>query len=123
MMRTSLQSAFNRRQGAWLVSYVLLFLITFSSTAVHTHGNLPANSQRITVNLATSDGPGSTGGPQRASDCVVCQFQRNLSSTALFNPVLVLAPVTSPATSTAPIVSYLSTHRTAGRGRAPPLTS
>jgi hypothetical protein len=125
-MKSKAQSALNHQQrarSAQLVSFVLLFLITYGSTAVHHHGNLPPQNQTVTVNLATNDGSSSTGDSQRASDCVVCHFQRNLSSTAFFSSSLVMALVTEQAVSSSPIVFYLSTLRIAGRGRAPPFTS
>jgi hypothetical protein len=86
-----------------LLSYALLFLFVYSSTAeaVHHHGvvsrNLAAATSAVSDTGAVSNSS-TPSAPQRsgsASECLVCQFQQNLSSAEIFTPLLVLAPATS----------------------------
>jgi len=110
-----------------LLTYVLLFLIAYGATAetIHRHGNWPLKSPDTTVHSVTNDdGQSSSGGLIfLTDDCLVCQFQRGLSSTAIFTPALVLAaPVFQVIISTAK-APYFSATQATQRGRAPPSIS
>jgi hypothetical protein len=110
-----------------LLTYVLLFLIAYGATAetVHRHGNWPLKPPDTTAHSVNyGNGQSSSGGPiVLTDDCLVCQFQRGLSSTAIFNPALVLAaPVSQVIISTAK-APYFSATQATKRGRAPPSIS
>jgi hypothetical protein len=113
------------------LSYLLLFLICYGSTVeiFHHHGlasqNLSAaqTSSDLSANLL-SDGEQSKSSTKTPleRDCLVCQFQRGLSNTAIAAPLLILAQVDVRITGSLLQVSHDSLSSTASRGRAPPLT-
>jgi hypothetical protein len=109
-----------------VLSYVLLFLFAYGSTAeaVHSHGNIPRGLPAAMADLVRDGGgTSSTKSPARSGDCLVCQFQENLSSAELFTPQLVLGPATSASVLHVSLVSFRSLIRSTGQGRAPPVTS
>ena len=123
------RSRFNfphRAQCSRLLSYALLFLFIYSSTAqaVHNHGKVvrgvPAAAGFVLNDGSTTS---STKGPATAGECLVCQFQQNLSSAEIFTPLIVLAPAVSPEIVSSPAASFRSIARSTGQGRAPPVTS
>jgi len=110
--------------------YVLLVLVGYGSTfgLTHRHGNLsPKISQpdtySITDSLAARDGTTSTANHPKSSDCLVCQFQQNLSNAEIFTPVVIPGSATSPSIIRVVALSFLSNNRTTRQGRAPPVTS
>src|SRR6266550_3008720 len=113
---------FSRRaRTARVLSYVLLFLFAYGTTrdAIHSHRNLPQSTPSATSGFLTGAGsPSQTRGSTQSGECLVCQFQQNLSSAELFTPLLVLAPAPSPSFSSVPAVSFCSPSRSTGHGRA-----
>jgi hypothetical protein len=118
----------NRRaqaRSSRLLSYLLLFLISYgSSTEIfHHHGFASEKSHATSANLVSDNGlnHSSTKTPLER-DCLVCQFQRGLSSAAIFAPLLVVAPVNARLAVSSKPISQDSISTTASRGRAPPVT-
>jgi len=118
-----------RAPGSRLLSYALLFLFVYSSTAeaVHHHGvvsrNLPAattSTNGVVSNSSTPSAPQKSG---PAGECLVCQFQQNLSSAEIFTPLLVLAPATSDQTFPVAGIRFRSTTTSTPQGRGPPSIS
>src|ERR1044071_3548059 len=124
-------SRIRRARYSRVLSFVLLFLISYgSSTEIFHHHGLAAEKGSVSektnpssANLfSDSEQKNSSSKTQQERDCLVCQFQRGLSSAAIFAPVLVLAPINiQPGISSNPI-THDSLSNTASRGRAPPLT-
>src|SRR5438045_8114959 len=89
-------SRMRRARSSRALSYLLLFLISYgSSTEVfHHHGFASAKSNATSANLLSDSGQNnsSTKTPLER-DCLVCQFQRGLSSAAIFALFLVLAHI------------------------------
>jgi hypothetical protein len=107
------------------LSYLLLFLISYgSSTEIfHHHGFASEKSNATSANLFSDNGRNnsSTKTPLER-DCLVCQFQRGLSSAAIFAPLLVVAPVNAHLAVSSKPISQDTISTTASRGRAPPIT-
>ena len=123
--RLSIFDYSHRPYLARLLSYVLVVLVAYGSTAeaVHSHGALsrgvlPAAADTV----LDAGGTSSTNTPVRFSDCLVCQFQQNLSSAELFTPPLESATEASASIIQVPSVSFRSLVRSTGQGRAPPVT-
>ena len=118
-------SSIRRARSSRLLSYLLLFLMSYgSSTEIfHHHGFASAKSTATSANLLSDSGRNnsSTKTPLER-DCLVCQFQRGLSSAAIFAPFLVLAPVDIQRSLSSGPTSLNSVSTTACRGRAPPVT-
>jgi|SRR5438105_7067061 len=118
----------NFRRALWVrgLSYVLLFLFVYASTAeaVHTHGNnLPAASAITNVNVAdSSEGSTSTKHTSNSGECVVCQFQQSLSSAVLYTPLLLLAPQEFHNVASFATAQHTSAAINTQQGRAPPFT-
>src|SRR5437764_14400381 len=114
-----------RARSSRLLSYLLLFLISYgSSTEIfHHHGFESEQSNAASGNLFSDSGRNnsSTKTPLER-DCLVCQFQRGLSSAAIFAPLLVVAPVNAHLAVSSKPISQNSITTTASRGRAPPIT-
>jgi hypothetical protein len=115
-----------RSTGSRFLSYLLLFLISYgSSTEIFHHHGLAA-SPRPAANVGTtvSDNGQNTSSTKTPleRDCLICQFQRGLSSTAIFVPFLVVAPTHIHFSISSRPVSQNSTFTSASRGRAPPFT-
>lgn len=115
-----------RARSARLLSYALLFLFAYNTTAeaVHNHRNTARTITAATSGFLT-DGGGLTQrrAPAQTGECLVCQFQQNLSSVELFTPLLVLVPANTLPVSGVAAVSFLSLTTSTGQGRAPPVIS
>jgi hypothetical protein len=108
-------SRIRRARSSRLLSYLLLFLICYGSTVeiFHHHGlatqNLSAaqTSSDLSANLL-SDGEQSKSSTKTPleRDCLVCQFQRGLSNTAIAAPLLVLAQVDVRITARKPRLTF-----------------
>src|SRR5574341_1497521 len=94
-------SRIRRATGSRVLSYVLLFLISYgSSTEIFHHHGLASQKAAASENAGSTSANVFSDTEQRNSssrmplerDCLVCQFQRGLSSAAIFAPFLVLAP-------------------------------
>src|SRR6266404_412248 len=118
-------SSIRRARSSRLLSYLLLFLISYgSSTEIfHHHGFASAKSTATSADLLSDSGRNnsSTKTPLER-DCLVCQFQRGLSSTAIFAPFLVLAPSGIQSAVSSRPFNRDSLSTIASRGRAPPVT-
>jgi hypothetical protein len=113
------------RSARWL-SYVLLFLVAYTTTveAVHTHRNLSRPGLAVETEIKVdADGPSQTRTQAPANECVACQFQRNLSNAELFSNELVLEPAISTPIPSISIVFVNSVSLATGHGRAPPVIS
>jgi len=118
----------DRGPGSRLLSYALLFLFVFSSTAeaVHHHGvarNVLAAATTTEADsgaLSTSSNPSTPQRSSPTSECLVCQFQQNLSSAEIFTPLLVLAPVTSDQRFHITAAIFRSATTSTPQGRGPP---
>jgi hypothetical protein len=117
-----------RARGARALSWLLLFLITYSATlgVIHRHG-LP-RPLRFAAESNAKSVEGQTGVPSsrppfNPDDCSICQFQRQLNGGLLYTPVFVLVPVAHPVPAHTKPAFYLSTTNTPRRGRAPPQLS
>ena len=124
-------SRIRRARCSRVLSYLLLFLISYgSSTEIFHHHGLASEKP----NAAESDGStsanlfsdternNSSSRTPLERDCLVCQFQRGLSSAAIFAPSLILAATdVRPGVSANPI-THDSLSTTSSRGRAPPVT-
>jgi hypothetical protein len=128
----SSKSIFGQRtQNSRLLSYALLFLFIYSSTAeaVHHHGVVSrsllaaANTVNDTGAVNNSSTPSAPQRSAPASECLVCQFQQNLSSAEIFTPLLLLAPVTSNQTFPIAAPSFRSATTSTPQGRGPPSIS
>src|SRR5882724_11234481 len=112
-----------RARSSRLLSYLLLFLISYgSSTEIfHHHGFASQKSSATSANLFSDSGRNnsSTKTPLER-DCLVCQFQRGLSSTAIFAPFLIVGPTQIQASFSSRPFSQDSHWTTTSRGRAPP---
>jgi len=115
-----------------LLSYALLFLFVYSSTteAVHHHGvvsrNLPAAATGAASDPGALSNSSTPSAPQRSSsagECLVCQFQQNLSSAETFTPLLVLAPAASDQTFPIAAAVFRSATTSTPQGRGPPSIS
>src|SRR5205807_3246451 len=88
-------SSIRRARCSLVVSYLLLFLISYgSSTEIfHHHGFASQKSGAPSANQFSDSGRNnsSTKTPLER-DCLVCQFQRGLSSSAIFAPFLIVWP-------------------------------
>ena len=120
-----------RARNSRVLSYLLLFLICYGSTAevFHHHGlasqnlNASQSSNDVNANLVTdSERDKSSTKTPSERDCLVCQFQRGLSSTAIAAPVLVVAATDSQIGLSVLQFSHDSVSASASRGRAPPVT-
>src|SRR3954447_16409765 len=121
----ALSSRIRRAPRSRVLSYLLLFLISYGSSAeiLHHHGLASVNSGEISANVFSDNGlntSSSKTSPER--DCTVCQFQRGLSSTEIFETFHLLAPTQNHASFPAELLSRDSLSTTASRGRAPPTT-
>jgi len=116
-----------RARWSRVVTWVLILLIGYGSTAeaVHHHGIASRKTAAAALNLSviSNSGVDSSGNPLAQRDCLICQFHRGLSSTALFSPMLLLAPSVSTAFVSPNRVSFFSVTAGVKRGRAPPFTS
>jgi hypothetical protein len=117
-----------RTRSSRVLIYVLLVLVGYGSTfgLTHRHGNLSPkisqpNSYSITDSLAARDGTTSTTHP-KSGDCLVCQFQQNLSNAETFTPLVIHASTKSPSIIRIVTVSFLTNTRTTRQSRAPPVT-
>ena len=126
-----LTSRIRRARSSRALSYLLLFLICYGSTVeVFHHHELEsqrASASQTSTELnanALTDGEESKSSSKRPleRDCLVCQFQRGLSSTTFGAPLLVLAQTDSHIGFSLLQFSHDSLSATASRGRAPPLT-
>jgi len=112
-------------RAARLLSYALLLLFVYASTAevVHSHRNLQRSIPTAGSSFLTDESsPGQKAGTTSSNDCLACQFQQNLSTAEVVTPHLILsAPVIVRSADNAS-VSFLSPSRTTGHGRAPPVT-
>jgi len=124
-------SRIRRARSSRLLSYLLLFLICYGSSVevLHHHGltsQNPSASQSFgeTTGNQLSDGEQSKSSTKTPleRDCLVCQFQRGLSSAAIAAPLLVLAPTDCQIGFSLRQFNHDSLSATASRGRAPPLT-
>lgn len=124
-------SRIRRARSSRYLSYLLLFLICYGSSVevLHHHGlasqkaNVSQSSGELDANLIT-DGERSNSSNKTPleRDCLVCQFQRGLSSTAMAAPPLVQAQTDFHIGFTLLLFDHDSLSATASRGRAPPLT-
>jgi len=114
------------------LSYALLFLFIYSSTAeaVHHHGvvsrDLPAAATSTIDDAGAVSNSSTPTTPQRsgaAGECLVCQFQQNLSSAESFTPLLVLAPPASEQTFSITVAVLFSVTTSTAPGRGPPSIS
>lgn len=114
------------------LAYALLILIGFTSTVglTHRHGSRQPKLSPNTVSFTrTSSLPqvnapaSTTRDSSRSSDCLICQFQQNLSSAEVFTPEAVHAATGSAAVFRQTSLIVLSKTRRVGHGRAPPTTS
>jgi hypothetical protein len=121
----SILSLSRRARPARLLSYALLFLFAYNATveAVHNHRKFFGPAPAATGTVLSDDGSTETRRSTTSIECLVCQFQQNLSSVELFTPQLVLAPSTSLPVSGVASVSIQSLSRSTGQGRAPPVNS
>jgi hypothetical protein len=116
-----------RSTGSRLLSYLLLFLISYgSSTEIFHHHGLasqkPSASQIAGSTFSDTERNNSSSKTPLERDCLVCQFQRGLSSAAIFAPLLILAPTQTQLSVSSRPIPQDSISTTASRGRAPPLT-
>src|SRR5260370_15501713 len=115
-----------RARSSRIVTCLLILLIGYGSAAeaMHQHGaalrNTPA--AQLDPSVINSSGGDSSGNPLAQRDCLICQFHRGLSSTALFAPMLLLAPSAATALVSPNRVSFFSVTASLQRGRAPPVT-
>jgi hypothetical protein len=124
-------SGIRRARSSRVLSYLLLFLISYgSATEIFHHHGFAAQKASVAENTNTTfansfsstEQKNSSSKTQQERDCLVCQFQRGLSSAAIFAPLLILAPIDiRPGVSSNPI-THDSLSTTASRGRAPPIT-
>jgi len=126
MIRTQTGSGAGPASYARMMALALLICICFSSAVevLHHHGgsNAPVSASSSEVLKSTS----STGTYRLGiapNDCLVCQFQRNLSSTTFFGPVVLAAITTSQPTPSTVVLVYRSAIATTRSGRAPPFIS
>jgi DUF2946 family protein len=115
-----------QQSRARFVTYALLLLITYGSTfeAAHKHGNGPLNA--ITAQSSVADlgnGKSPAGRSVPGTECLLCQFHQQLSTSVTSNPQLLSAPVSQGTATARSILSYASASHTPRRGRAPPITS
>jgi hypothetical protein len=124
--RLSISDISRRTRSVRLLSYVLLFLFAYGTTieVVHSHRAIPRGAPAAESGfLQDSGGPSSTRQTAQSGECLVCQFQQNLSSAELFTPLLVFAAATTSSPVSTQVVSFLSQARSPGQGRAPPVIS
>src|SRR5215831_2655913 len=124
-------SRIRRARSSRALSYLLLFLICYGSSVevLHHHG-LASQNPSATQSFGDTCGNQLSDGEQSKSstktplerDCLVCQFQRGLSSSTIAGPLLVLAPINVHIGFSLHQSSHDSLSSTASRGRAPPLT-
>jgi Protein of unknown function (DUF2946) len=118
----------HRARATRLLSYALLILFAYGSTAeaVHSHGSglqrVPA-ADTLTSAVDTASNTSSRNDTNQSGDCVICQFHQNLSAAAIFTPLLVMTAATST-----PQVSFVTTSISSRtvctrQGRAPPFSS
>src|SRR5436190_2071021 len=119
-------SRIRRVRCSRVVSYLLLFLISYgSSTEIfHHHGFASQKSSATSANLFSDNGRNNSSiKTPLERDCLVCQFQRGLSSTAIFAPFLIVGSTQTRASFSSRSFSQDSQRTTTSRGRAPPFTS
>ena len=124
-------SRMRQASSSRVLSYLLLVLICYGSSVevLHHHelssqnASASQSSTELNANLIT-DGEQSKSSTKTPleRDCLVCQFQRGLSSTAFAAPLLVLAPTDVQINFSLNQFSDGSLSATASRGRAPPIT-
>src|ERR1041385_1942933 len=124
-------SRIRRAPSSRALSYLLLFLICYGSSveALHHHGVASSNPS-ATQSFGESGGNQLSDNEQSKSskktplerDCLVCQFQRGLSNSAIPAPLLILAASDIQLGFSLNEFSHDSVSATVSRGRAPPLT-
>jgi hypothetical protein len=121
----------NHPRSARFLSYALLFLFVYTSTAevVHHHG---AGSRNLVLSVANasdntgevnSSAPSSSQKPGTTTECLVCQFQQNLSGAEIFTPLLLLAPAATEPGLPVSLPFFRSATISTPRGRGPPSIS
>jgi len=116
-----------RAHGSRVLSYFLLLLISYSGSAEIIHHHSLASSNNVatetSANILSESGrnSSSTNTPLER-DCLVCQFQRGLSSATISVPHLVLALVIIQQHFSPALVTHDSLSAAPSRGRAPPIT-
>ncbi|MDQ2855018.1 MAG: hypothetical protein M3R68_01720 [Acidobacteriota bacterium] len=124
--RLSISDISRGTRSVRVLSYVLLFLFAYGTTTevVHSHRTIPRGIPAAESGfLQDSGGTSSTRQTAQSGDCLVCQFQQNLSSAELFIPSLVFAAATTSSPLRTQLTSFLSQARSPGQGRAPPAIS
>ncbi len=115
-----------RARWSRALTCALVLLIAYGATAevMHHHGAALRNppAAQLDPSVINSSGGDSSGNPLAQRDCLICQFHRGLSSTALFAPMLLLAPSAATALVSPNRVSFFSVTASVKRGRAPPVT-
>src|SRR5215472_3476116 len=109
-----------------VVALALLICICFGSAVevLHHHGWSGAPGTASASEVLKSTGGSTTyrtGISQ--NDCLVCQFQRNLSSATFFGPVVLSTLTTSHARPSTVVLWYRSAIAATRCGRAPPFIS
>src|SRR5436190_23446823 len=92
-------SRIRRARSSRALSYLLLFLICYGSSVEVLHHHGVTSSRSATQSFGESSGNQLADDEQSKSskktplerDCLVCQFQRGLSNSAIPAPLLVLA--------------------------------
>jgi hypothetical protein len=113
------------------LSFALLLLFAYGSTAeaIHTHGNYSGNLATTSTTAASDTGAASnsnTPAPRRSgavNECLVCQFQQNLSSAEIFTPALTQAPPTATQQFRIATALFSSVTINTPHGRGPPAIS
>jgi hypothetical protein len=108
-----------------VLSYALLLLFVYTSTAaaVHSHTNQQRRASSANSSFLTDqNAPTQTRRSAPSNECLACQFQQNLSNADLFTPHLILSAAVFLPVSDTTAVSFSSLSRTTGHGRAPPVT-
>ncbi|HEY6242918.1 MAG TPA: hypothetical protein VIX17_03165 [Pyrinomonadaceae bacterium] len=116
-----------RARGSRVLSYLLVFLIGYSASAeiLHHHSLASSNTaaRETSANVLSESGRNSSSTNKPIErDCLVCQFQRGLSSATISVPHLVLAPIIIQQHFSAALVTHDSLSAVPSRGRAPPIT-
>jgi hypothetical protein len=128
MIGAFLVSSSRSRQARWsrLSSYVLLFLISFSSSIeiFHRHGfvDKKTTDAYVSAGICSDESDNDSSEELLESGCLVCQFQRSLSSAAMVAPLLIWAPTDIEHRASSEPITQDSLSATASHGRAPPVT-
>src|SRR5260370_16001948 len=128
MLRRSPSLSHCDQRARWScgLSCALVLLIAYGATAevMHHHGATlrQVPRQELSSSVTSDSGGASSNNPLAQRDCLICQFHRGLSSTALFAPMLLLAPSAATRFISPNRVSFFFVTASVKRGRAPPVT-